>query len=40
MMLRLNNTHYPNPEFDDGSRPAIGMGEKETKEIGKEAGVN
>lgn len=40
MVLRLNNNHYPNPEFGAGWRPAVGMGEKETKEIGKEAGVN
>lgn len=38
--LRLNDNYYPNPEFDHGQRPAIGMGDKETKEIGREAGVN
>ena len=31
---------YPKPEFDCSLRPAIGMGAKETKEIGREAGVN
>ena len=37
---RLCSMHYPNSEFDCSKRPAIGMGEKETKEIGREAGVN
>ena len=38
--LRLCSMHYPKPEFDCSLRPAIGMGAKETKEIGREAGVN
>lgn len=38
--LRLNSNYSPNPEFDHGWRPATGMGDEETKEIGREAAVN